>query len=461
MHKLYFSFFIFSIFNFHFSFAQTPAFPGASGGGMFATGGRGGSVYYVTSLADDKSEGTLRWAIGKTGPRTILFKVSGIISLASELKINKGDVTIAGQSAPGDGICIKGYPFVINADNVIVRYLRFRMGDVNAIQDDALKGNNTKNVIIDHCSVSWSTDECASFYGNEDFTMQYCIISESLRNSVHKKGVHGYGGIWGGKNASFHHNLIANHDSRNPRFNGLKRAGLKYNSSIDEERVDFRNNVISNWGSHSSYGGESGLYNIVGNYYKAGPVTRKQLANRITNVDIDENPAMCPPGYGRYFIDKNYVAGYKDVTADNWKGVKIDETVKIDSCRVKMPFKTTPVDEDSATKAYCKVLALAGASLVRDAIDARIVSDVKSGKATFKGSVDGLPGIIDSQKDVGGWIEYKTLPAPADSDVDGIPDSWLAKNFPGKKAVETDASGYTYLEIYLNSLVNSITKKQK
>jgi hypothetical protein len=440
--------------------AQTPSFPGASGGGMYASGGRGGSVYYVTSLADDKTEGTLRWAIGKTGPRTILFKVSGTINLVSELKINKGDVTIAGQSAPGDGICIKGYPFIINASNVIVRYMRFRMGDINAIQDDALKGNNTKNVIIDHCSMSWSTDECASFYSNEDFTLQYCIISESLRNSVHKKGVHGFGGIWGGKNASFHHNLIANHDSRNPRFNGLRRSGLNYNSSIDEERVDFRNNVIYNWGSHSSYGGESGLYNIVGNYFKAGPVTKKQVANRITNIDIDENPALCPPGYGRYFIDKNYVVGYKDVTSDNWKGVILDKTVKLDSCKALVPFKTTPVNEDLATKAYSKVLSLAGASLVRDAIDKRVVNDVKSGKATFKGSVDGLPGIIDSQQDVGGWIEYKSALAPIDTDADGIPDGWLAKKYPGKTANQTDKSGYTYLEVYLNSLVNSITKKQ-
>jgi hypothetical protein len=335
------------------------------------------------------------------------------------------------------------------------------MGDINNIQDDAFKGNNCKNLIVDHCSMSWSTDECASFYSNENFTMQYCIVSESLRNSVHKKGTHGYGGIWGGKNASFHHNLIAHHDSRNPRFNGLRRSGLKYTSSVDEECVDFRNNVIFNWGSHSSYGGESGLYNIIGNYFKAGPSTKKSVRSRITNVDMDIDSTKCPPGYGKYFIDKNYVFGFKDVTADNWMGVQIDKTINKDSCKAVVPFKSASVATHSASKAYKKVLAIAGASLVRDGVDKRVVGEVKSGKATYKGSVDGLSGLIDSQNDVGGWPEYKTAPALTDSNEDGIPDGWLEKKFKGKAATDVDKSGYTYLEIYLNSLVKPITDKQK
>jgi pectate lyase len=457
--NFYFLIFLFSISQ--FTTAQTPAFPGAEGGGMYSSGGRGGKVFYVTSLEDSKTPGTLRWAIGKTGARTILFKVSGIIELKSELKINKGDVTIAGQSAPGDGICIKGFPVIVDADNVIVRFIRFRMGDINNIQDDAFKGNNCKNLIVDHCSMSWSTDECASFYSNENFSMQYCIVSESLRNSVHKKGTHGYGGIWGGKNASFHHNLIAHHDSRNPRFNGLRRSGLKYTSSVDEECVDFRNNVIFNWGSHSSYGGESGLYNIIGNYFKAGPSTKKSVRSRITNVDMDIDSTKCPPGYGKYFIDKNYVFGFKDVTADNWMGVQIDKTINKDSCKAVVPFKSASVATHSASKAYKKVLAIAGASLVRDGVDKRVVGEVKSGKATYKGSVDGLSGLIDSQNDVGGWPEYKTAPALTDSNEDGIPDGWLEKKFKGKAATDVDKSGYTYLEIYLNSLVKPITDKQK
>ena len=441
--------------------AQVPAFPGAGGGGMYATGGRGGKVIYVTSVADDKTPGTFRWAVSQKGPRTIIFKVSGIIDLKSELKINKGDLTIAGQTAPGDGICIKGYPVIIEAENVIVRFLRFRMGDQNAVQDDAFKGNRCMNLIIDHCSMSWSTDECASFYSNENFTMQYCIVSESLRNSVHKKGTHGYGGIWGGKNVSFHHNLIAHHDSRNPRFNGLRRSGLSYNSSVDEDRVDFRNNIIYNWGTHSSYGGESGKYNIVANYFKAGPATKTSVRNRITNVDIDSKPDSCPPGYGKYFIEKNYVFGFKDVTDDNWKGVEIDKTVNQDSCKVNIPFPSFPIYEQPATKAYNTILVTAGASLMRDVVDKRVVNEVKTGTATFKGSVDHIPGLIDSQNDVGGWPEYKSGKAITDSNNDGIPDGWIEKKHPGKLANDVDKSGYTYLEIYLNSLVKPIIEKQK
>ena len=435
-------------------FAQQPAFPGAEGGGMYATGGRGGKVYYVTSLADNKSEGTLRWALGKTGPRTILFKVSGTINLTSTLKINKGDVTIAGQSAPGEGICIKGYTFAVNADNVIIRYLRFRMGDINAVQDDALKANGTKNVIIDHCSMSWSTDECASFYGNENFTLQYCIISESLRNSVHKKGVHGFGGIWGGKNASFHHNLLAHHDSRNPRFNGLKREGLKYGSDVDLERVDFRNNVIYNWGHHSSYGGESGQYNIVANYFKAGPATPQKVRNRITNVDLDAHPDSCPPGHGKYYITDNYVFGFDNVTKNNWEGVVIDETVKPENAKALTAFEVTEIKSETALVAFDKVMSSVGASLFRDKIDARIVNEVKTGTATFKGSVSGTPGLIDSQSDVGGWIEYKQYSEIVDTNNDGIPDGWLEKNYPGKLATDVDSkTGYTMLEVYLSSII--------
>lgn len=442
--------------------AQTPAFPGAEGGGMYATGGRGGKVYYVTSLADDGSKGTLRWAVGRKGPRTILFKVSGIISLTKALSIKNDSITIAGQSAPGDGICIKDYDVNIGASNVILRYMRFRLGDlIKDHEPDAYGGRNIKNVIIDHCSSSWSVDECASFYSNENFSMQWCIISEALNNSEHPKGAHGFGGIWGGKNASFHHNLIASNNSRNPRFNGFKRAGLKYGSSIDEERVDFRNNVIFNWGSHSSYGGESGHYNMVNNYFKAGGGTNAKIKDRITQIDMDADPSKCAPGFGTYFITGNYVYGFPAVTADNWKGVSMAQGVDAKACRAEKPFVCTPVTTQAAAIAFEKVLALGGASLKRDPVDARIVNDVQTGTPSFQGRLTQKPGLIDSQEDVGGWPEYKQTQAPVDTDSDGIPDGWLEKNYPGKKASEICKEGYSYLELYLNSLVKDITEKQR
>jgi pectate lyase len=453
-----FTFLVFS--NLSSQTSQIPAFPGAEGGGAFATGGRCGQIVYVTSLEDNKEiKGTLRWAIGQRSPKIIMFKIAGIIDLKSELKISKGDVTIAGQSAPGDGITIKGYPVIIDADNVILRYLRFRMGDENMVQDDALKANGTKNVIIDHCSMSWSTDECASFYDNENFTLQWSIISESLRNSIHKKGSHGFGGIWGGKNATFHHNLLAHHDSRNPRFNGYKRSGLGYRSLLDEDRVDFRNNVIYNWGSNSSYGGESGKYNIVANYFKAGPATKKSVKSRITSIDMDQNPEVSPPGFGKYFITDNYVDGYDEVTKDNWKGVHISEGVNPEICRVSVPFQHGIINTQSAQEAYSNVLKFSGASIVRDAIDKRIVNEVKEGTYTYTGSNGSTNGIIDSQKDVGGWPVYsfKSTEIKPDTDGDGMPDWWENKHKLNKKDASdgnlfTLDKNYTNIEIYLNQI---------
>ncbi|HET7732795.1 MAG TPA: pectate lyase [Paludibacter sp.] len=447
--------------EFFCAYAQTPAFPGAEGGGMYTTGGRGGKVLYVTSLADDGSKGTLRWAVYQKGPRTVLFNVSGIISLTKPLSIKNDSLTIAGQSAPGDGICIKDYDVFVGANNVIIRFMRFRLGDlVKEHEPDAYGGRDHKNVIIDHCSSSWSVDECASFYSNENFTMQWCIISEALNNSEHPKGAHGYGGIWGGKNATFHHNLIADNNSRNPRFNGFKRAGLKYNNSQDEERVDFRNNVIYNWGDHSSYGGESGTFNIVANYFKAGQGTNPKIKDRITQVDMDADPAQCPPGYGKYFIDGNFVFGFPEVTKDNWKGVSIDKGIDPLACKALKPYECTAVKTQSAEVAYEKVLTFAGASYRRDAIDTRVTSEVKTGVNTYKGKLTGRAGLIDSQSDVGGWPEYKSEEAPVDANKDGIPDSWLEKNYPGKTATDVNKEGYTYLEVYLNSLVQPIIDNQ-
>jgi hypothetical protein len=443
--------------------AQTPAFPGAEGGGMYVTGGRGGKVIEVTSLEDTNTQGTLRWAVNQSGARTIVFKVSGIITLKSKLSIKNGNLTIAGQTAPGDGICIRDYEVVVDADNIIIRYLRFRLGDrITTQEPDAFWGRYRKNIIIDHCSMSWSIDECSSFYSNENFTMQWCLIAESLNESIHDKGAHGYGGIWGGKNATFHHNLLAHHKSRNPRFNGWKRSGLSYYTSCDEESVDYRNNVIYNWGDNSAYGGEgAGKYNMVGNYYKYGPGTKSSIKSRVLQVSRDTAPISGVTPYGTFYIADNYVYGYPAVTDDNWSGVSYDSGVGKNDCKADVAFAANPVSMHTAEKAFEKVSAYSGASLVRDAVDERIAGEVNTGTATYSGSKTGRAGIIDTQGDVGGWPEYNSLPALIDDNGDGIPDDWFAANVPpGKTAVDTNEEGYTYLEMYLNALVRNITVAQ-
>ena len=441
--------------------AQTPAFPGAEGEGMYTTGGRGGKVLYVTSLEDSEEPGTIRWAIRQKGPRTVLFKISGIIRLKSPLKINNGDLTIAGQSAPGDGICLRDYETIISADNVIIRFIRFRLGDETKQAVDAFSGKDQKNIIIDHCSMSWSIDESSSFYDVENFTMQWCLIAESLRNSVHGKGNHGYGGIWGGKNVSFHHNLFAHHDSRNPRF-----CGSRYSNQPELERVDFRNNVIYNWGSNNSYGAEGGSYNIVNNYYKPGPASSSGSSKRILNPDADNGANQQAEGvFGKFYVNGNYLFGNDKVTNDNSLGVELGSTfdkyapgVTKNDILVNSEFSFQPVTTHSAEEAYEKVLQFAGCSQVRDVHDRRFVDDVKKGTFRYEGSNGSKNGLVDSQNDVGGWPKYRTYAKYKDTDEDGIPDGWLKNNYPNKKSIDLNLQGYTYLEVYLNSLVSHIIK---
>ncbi|MGA9407056.1 MAG: pectate lyase, partial [Bacteroidota bacterium] len=298
-------------------FPQQLAFPGAEGGGMYTWGGRGGKVLEVTTLLDTTATnvvGTLRWAINQSGARTVVFRVSGTIALVEPLKITKDSITVAGQTAPGDGICLRNFTFNVSANQVIIRYIRSRFGDQGAGKpvDDAINGysqisHNKKDIIVDHCSASWSLDESLSFYGYDSLTIQWCLISESLYNSYDPKGAHGYGGIWGGFNSTYHHNLFAHHSSRNPRFSGPTPAGSGTDSS---QNLDFRNNVIYNWGFNSSYGGEESEINIVNNYYKYGPATKADVKSRIFN------PYGSGDSTGTFYIAGNYVDGDTAVTYD-------------------------------------------------------------------------------------------------------------------------------------------------
>ncbi len=423
------------IINIHV-FGQSLAFPTAEGCGKYTTGGRNGKVIYVNNL-NDSGSGSLRDAISQKGSRIILFSVDGTIELNSKLVIDNDSITIAGQSAPGDGICIKGYPLYINANNVIIRYIRTRMGDVNKIEDDAMGGRDVENLMIDHCSTSWSVDECLSVYRSKNVTVQWCMVTHSLSQSAHSKGAHGFGGIWGGSNASFHHNLLANHSSRNPRF-----------ASDGYGPVDFTNNAVFNWGYKAAYGGgRGGKINFVSNYYKPGPATSKNINSTFYEPAEDGTTSL--------FISNNVMVGNDSVTNNNWFGVGTkDPVVKMES-----PFEIVKIKEDKPEQAYEKILKEAGCSLYRDSYDNRIIEEVTtgtvSGGETFAG---GNKGIIDSQKEVGGWPELRKGTPRVDSDKDGIPDEWELEHGLN---VNSDLDGskfslskhYTNVEVYLNSII--------
>jgi hypothetical protein len=414
------------------------AFPGAEGFGRMTSGGRGGEVLVVSNL-NDSGPGSFRDAVQKDIKRIIVFCVSGYIKLKSPLNIENGNLTIAGQSSPGDGICITDYPVSVNADNVIIRYMRFRLGDESKQEADALGGIAGKeNIMIDHCSMSWSTDECASFYRNKNFTMQWCIVSESLNQSVHTKGDHGYGGIWGGRGASFHHNLIASHSSRLPRFSGSSST-----PNSPDELVDFANNVIYNWKDNSAYGGERGRYNIVNNYFKPGPATKSQKVWIV-------NPWQ---PYGKFFVEGNVVHNNEFLSRDNIKGIHADYP---DSAFHASAFVVVPTSLQTAHDAYEIVLLRSGASLCRDDVDRRIVDEVRSGKSIHGKKQN---GIIDSPTDVGGWPVLKSAEALKDSDRDGMPDEWerskqLNPSDPNDAGKQTLQTGYDNIEVYLNSLID-------
>jgi len=456
-----------------FLHAQQLAFPTAEGYGKYSVGGRGGKVYEVTNL-NDSGEGSLRAAVEAEGPRTVVFRVSGTIDLKSELKISNPYITIAGQTAPGDGICIKRYPLSIKADEVIIRYIRVRFGDESGLAADSITAmRGPKNIIIDHVSASWSVDETMSVYHCMDVTVQWCMITESLYNSNHRK-CHGYGGIWGGPNGTFHHNLFAHHSKRSPRF----ASGCG--------NTDYRNNVVYNWGFHSCYGGEkfqknSEKYiftniNVVANYYKAGPATEPgEVTHRIaapwSRKKADD--------YGKWYISGNVIEGNSWVSENNWLGgvqpqdgkevlVPAQDVSKyIKLLKLDEPWPAMAINQQSPEEAYISVLENAGATLPkRDLIDIRIIDEVRNGYATYEGPTyekdykvadkSKKCGIIDSQEDVGGWPELKSTTAPTDTDHDGMPDEWEAQEGlnpnDASDGNKVDADGYTMLEKYLNSI---------
>ena len=435
--------------------ALLPAFPGAEGGGRYTTGGRGGRVLTVTSLADDGSQGTLRWALEARGARIVVFAVGGTIELRKPLKISFGDLTIAGQTAPGEGVTVRNFGVDVGADNIIIRYMRFRMGDKGGAQSDALSGKGCRNIIIDHCSMSWSTDECASFYANRDFTMQWCILSESLAQSVHDKGSHGYGAIWGGRNATYHHNLLAHHTSRNPRLDHPVIYGEELRLT-HRGTVEVVNNVIYNWGFKACYGGEEGWWNFIGNYYKPGAGTTARRG-RFVEASINRDTGHT---IGSYFIGGNVVEGSPEVSRSNWRGVEVEGGFTAADADHRTPFMMPggAFEATSAQEAYRAVLEKVGASLQRDAIDRRLIEEVERGTTTYRGSRSGAAGHIDSQEDVGGWPSLRGGKAPKDSDGDGMPDAWeeaqgLDATDAADGALTLTEGGYTHVERYLNSLV--------
>lgn len=440
------------------------AFPTAEGYGKYTVGGRGGAVFEVTNL-NDSGPGSLRTAVEAEGPRTVVFRVSGTIVLERPLEIVHPNITIAGQTAPGDGITLRRNPLLIRAGEVIIRYIRFRLGSESGGDYDALTAMYQRNIILDHVSASWSVDETLSVYQNHNVTVQWSIIAESLFDSNHVKGNHGYGAMWGSNYSSYHHNLIAHHSNRNPRI--VSGAGF----------TDIRNNVIYNWGFESSYGGEmlqptgSGpmafsTINLVGNYYKPGPATEPGPVRHRIVSPWSRNGAA---DYGKWYVAGNFVVGNAAVSADNWNGgVQTKGGSAFDAgLRLGAPWPAMPIDEQSAEQAYERVLANAGATRPRrDSVDARIVREVRTGTATYEGTAykrqhrvadASVPvGIIDRPSDVGGWPELESTPAPQDSDHDGMPDAWERTNgLDPNDAADCNRrapDGYTMLEHYLNTI---------
>lgn len=440
--------------------AQLIAFPGAEGFGKYATGGRGGKIIAVTNLNDD-GEGSFRNALQQFPgePLTIVFSVSGIIELESNIVVKRSNLTIAGQTAPGDGICLKNYSFIVNGasskgnhGNIIIRFIRSRPGGTDKKGLYGFDMENCHDVIIDHCSFSWANEECAAMYDNRNTTVQWCIISEGLYNAGHMKGNRSYGGVWGGQHASYHHNLIAHLNTRVVRFNGARAHDTM-------ALIDYRNNVIYNWGNtNACYGGEVNIpggvsqINIVNNYYKPGPAAPAEL--KFAHASFQKENSK---GTGQWYLEGNIMEGDNSLTKKNSRGLDLSEAGYPKNAEAATAFPISdPIPGQTAKDAYEEVLKFAGAIFPkRDKVDERIVNETRNKTASGKG-VYGKPGIIDLPVMVGAWPEYKSFPVPVDTDKDGMPDEWEKKNGLNPNDPNDrnnfDKTGYTMLEIYLNEL---------
>lgn len=462
--------------------ATLRAFPGAEGGGAYSFGGRGGKVYVVTSL-DDRGQGTFRWACEQGGARIIVFNVAGIVRLESPLIIRAPYLTIAGQTAPGDGVCVAGESVWINTHDVVIRHMRFRRGETNVgRRDDAIGGNPVGNIMIDHVSASWGLDENMSMYrhmydpGDGSKEKKFPTVNITIQNSIFAEALdtynHSFGSTLGGENCTFMRNLWANNTGRNPSigWNGI---------------FNFVNNIVFNWRHRSMDGGDyTATFNIINNYFKPGPVTPKDEAvgHRILNPESGRSN-LDHKVFGRAHVEGNIMEGYPEVTADNWAGgVQIEDENDQDlpdagkyteAIRWKKPFPMAPLTVMPAKEAYGFVLENAGATLpVRDPVDERILKQVKTGKIDYVKGLNPddfyqfehrrLPadsykmGIITDIRQVGGYPEYEGSPRK-DSDSDGMPDEWEKKygldpNDASDAAGDINGGGYTNIEKYINGI---------
>ncbi len=440
--------------------AQLPAFPGAEGFGKYATGGRAGKVVTVTNI-NDKGEGSFRWALEQYPGEalTVVFAVGGLIELESNIAVKRSNLTIAGQTAPGDGICLKNYSFIVNGasakgnhGNIIIRFIRSRPGGTDKKGLYGFDMENCHDVIVDHCSFSWANEECAAMYDTKNTTFQWCIVSEGLYSAGHMKGNRSYGGVWGGQNASYHHNLIAHQNNRAARFNGARAHDTM-------ALVDYRNNVIYNWGNtNACYGGEMNIsggfsrVNIINNYYKPGPASPAEL--KFVHASYQKENSK---GTGEWYADGNIMEGENYLTKKNKRGIDLAEAGFPSGAIKDEPFPVVEAILMQSTKdAYESVLKYAGACLPkRDAADERVIQETRTGTASGKG-VFGKPGIIDLPFAVGGWPVYSTVKAATDTDGDGMPDDWEKKKglnpADASDRNQTDKSGYTMLEIWLHEM---------